>query len=77
MNIYLLTQNHSVGYSTYDSFVWIAETADDAIIQSVDKHYYTKYFNGWVPEQYIKAELIGEANADQKEGELLGSFNAG
>lgn len=93
MNIYLVSQDESCGYDTYDSFVCYAESEDEARVMSPSEHYIWKYdtwnfkyfdgsyepsrFNAWCHPKYVEVKLLGNTNEDVGVSVILASFNAG
>ena len=78
MNLYILTQNESQGYDTYDSVVVAAETEDSARKINPSKWGWDESSDFWCssPEK-VNVRLIGIAVDGVKEGVILSSFNAG
>lgn len=76
MKLYKIIQTVNNNFDTYDSFVVCAENEDKAKL--VHKLCDGKYWDDWVTStDDIIVEYIGEAREGMKEGEILGSFNAG
>lgn len=79
MNIYLVSQNENTGYDTYDSFVCIADTEEEAQNMLPNKYtYWEDPFRGWCssPDK-TSVTFLGIANPYAKVGIILASFNAG
>ena len=81
MNLYLLTQDESTGYDTYDSVVVAAKSEDEARKIHPAEWVGEKWcdFGGvWcrTPES-VTVKLIGKAVKGTKAGVILSSFNAG
>ncbi len=81
MNIYLLTQDVTVGYDTYDSAIVCAESEEEAvkihpngeIWGTVSQWDYT-----WAENpSLVKCRRIGVADKSIEKGVVLASFNAG
>lgn len=85
MNVYLLEQEENEDYDTYDSFVCIAATEDDAIDTCPSgegrSRKWTKpgrRYSTWaVRRESVKCTLIGVAVDGAKPGVVCASFNAG
>lgn len=80
MNLYLLTQDESTGYDTYDSVVVAAKSEDEA-----RKIHPSEWVDGWdnsggdwcsSPES-VTVKMIGKAVKGTQAGVVLSSFNAG
>ena len=80
MNIYLLTQNYTVGYDIYDSCVVVANSAEEAILITPDGEIFDNMYQNWAssPED-VNCTLIGKLlDSHYKPGDvILSSFNAG
>ena len=86
MNLYLLTQNESTGYDTFDSCIVCAETESEAKAIFPDgsengfemQEHLKKLGMSWAscPEN-VRCELIGLAKDAVKKGVIIASFNAG
>ena len=80
MNIYFCSQWENRGYDTYDSFVCVANSEDEA-----RNTLPSPYFDDWSdnPNDWCKSPdkvdvtLLGEANEDQAVGVICSSYNAG
>lgn len=80
MNIYLLTQEESTSWDTFDSVVVAAKTEEDAKSIHPWEGRYTGVWNSgvWASEpESVTAKLIGTAIEGTERGVILGSFNAG
>ena len=75
MNIYLLSQNVSHGYDTFDAMVVAADDVIEAKTLSMEKAYGA---DSWT-DKYgdITAKIVGYAVIGTSKGVLLGSFHAG
>lgn len=80
MNIYLLTQDDTNAYDTYDSSVVCAEDETEAskIHPDDDDNWDAYYSSSWAhkPEN-VKVKYLGRANSKLEKGTILSSFNAG
>jgi hypothetical protein len=78
MNLYLLTQNKTIGYDTYDSCVVISESEEDA--KTIHPHFPNPKWDSlsWCknPSQ-VEVEFIGTAKEGSVRGVVCASFNAG
>lgn len=79
--LWLLTQTKNRGYSTYDSCVVAADTADDAVLIHPSEHVTpnTKWtvHHGWVTNPSdVHAEKLGVTKADRRGTIIITSFNA-
>lgn len=80
MKLYLLKQNENNSYDTYDSCVVCAENEADAKTISPDGGAFeegARWSNWATRKEAITCEEIGEANANQKRGVIIASFNDG
>jgi hypothetical protein len=74
--IYKLTQNENTNYDTYDGFIVVANSEEQAhlIVEGTVSH------REWCEREYVKVEAIAPCMKDVNEFDnpiLLGSFNAG
>ena len=79
MNLYLISQNLSNGYETYDSAVVAAHSASDAAHThpcggSLEEH---SWRYDWAEFDDVRVQLIGVAAEGTKPGVICASFNAG
>ena len=93
MNIYKVSQNKNTGYDTYDSFVIICETEEQARYANPggfyrwhDNAWYFQYSDGrekaendntWCDAKDVEVELVGKAEEGKEIGIICSSFNAG
>lgn len=81
MKLFLLSQNSNNEYDTYDSCVVCAENEKDARTISPDPYHpidENYEYTSWAKtHESISCVEIGEANASEKRGIILASFNAG
>ena len=79
MNIYLLEQNINRGYDTYDSFVCIAKTEEEAknTMPSEELKWGAAYSPWANRPSDVKAIKIGTADSAVTAGIVCSSFNAG
>ncbi len=78
MNLYLISQNESNGYDTYDSAVVAAETN----LKARKTHPIPGLEGSWDLDwsssfQTVDAKFIGKAKKGMKAGVICASFNAG
>lgn len=85
MNIYLVSQDENNNYDTYDSFVVIASSEEEARNLNPDERRFDRNewksysFGGWAssPDK-VTVELIGTALPSANETKvILASYNAG
>lgn len=79
MGIYVLKQDESKGYDTYDSIVVAAESEDEAR-QIMPKEYYNwkDPSDTWARSpNNVQVTFLGIAKDGTKSGVILASFNAG
>jgi hypothetical protein len=83
MNLYLVSQDESKRYATYNSMVVAAESEAAArqIHPNCDEQWgaqWRREYSTWcsTPEK-VKVRYIGKAGADQYEGIICASFSAG
>lgn len=77
MKLWLLTQNDSDGYDTYDSCIVAAKTEQEA--KQITPSEYTKWNSGtWAksPDR-VQVTLLGSATKGTPAGLILSSFTAG
>ena len=82
MNLYLLMQNVTMGYDTYDSVVVAAETEEEARLihpeNWSDNPWNRRYAHSWaISPEDVTVELLGVAVEGIEKGVILSSFNAG
>ena len=80
MKLFLLTQNQNNGYDTYDAYIVVAETINEAVkILPSDLYTWESAHGVWASSpEHVTATYIGEAAHGYKGGEvILASFNAG
>jgi len=81
MNLYLLTQDDSNGYDTYDSVVVCAENEEVAATiypSHCGEEWPKSQYRSWaLTPDLVTVELIGKAHEDILRGVVLASFNAG
>lgn len=86
MNLYRITQEHNLGYDTYDSAIVVAETAEKAKL--IHPAGYAPSEQWWLVEprphslwahpDYVHAAYVGIAAEGLHAGQVLcASFNAG
>lgn len=79
MNIYLVARTDHIGYAEFDAFVCVAETEEDA--KKIHPYGVDRWdSDSWVPfsdRANLAVVFIGIAAANQTEGIILTSFNAG
>lgn len=83
MKVYLISQEETTGYDTYDSMVVYAESEEEA--RDIHPYYHSSYEQPdenieelWtLNKKAIKVEYLGEAKQGSKEGIICSSFNAG
>lgn len=75
MNLYLLSQQVSIDYDTYDACVVAAGTEDEARLILPDK--YATAATSWAAPKDIVVKLIGKAAKGTQSGVILASYNAG
>lgn len=75
--IYLISQNWSNGYDTYDSAVVIAKDEEGA--RNTPPAQYQDFTCGgaWCDPRHVEVELIGMAIEGSEPGVVCASFNAG
>ena len=83
MNLYLITQDVTCGYDTYDSCVVCAASEADARLIHPQERYAVSYGRNWDrhtwadrPDQ-VTAKLLGVADASLHAGVVCASYNAG
>lgn len=84
MKLYLLSQDYIRGFDTYDSILVCAESEEEAkTITPTGDVFIEGYeaglrYGGWANNaSQIRCEEIGTANANQKRGVIIASFNTG
>lgn len=81
MNIYKVSQDINGDYDTYDSFVCVAESEDDARDMHPNGELIGKSSHwDWVSEKdkhLCRVDFIGVASPESTRGVILASFNAG
>ena len=73
MKLYLLKRTDEWGYDEYDSLVYAAESAQDAVDMSLKDDMY----DDWTTQNYIDITFLGFAESNITRGKIIGSFNAG
>lgn len=64
------------GWDSYDAFIVIAKSEQDARTFAGDKH--GTEGNVWIDPRYVKCRVVGTPDSNLTEpGIILGSFNAG
>tara|TARA_R110002020_G_C15830035_1_gene734090 strand:- start:180 stop:419 length:240 start_codon:yes stop_codon:yes gene_type:complete len=79
MNIYLCSQWENRGYDTYDSFVCVANSEDEARSTLPSSYFdWDENPRDWCesPDK-VDVTLLGKANEDQVAGVICSSYNAG
>ncbi len=72
-NIYLVTQSVNRGYDTYDSFVCVAKT-----LQEASKMLPSKYPEEWAKSEEVTVYKVGTNTQSNKQSRIiLASYNAG
>lgn len=81
MNLYLISQNVSNDYDTYDSVIVCAETENDARMIHPDEYDdwdgEDEEFSSWCAAKDVEVKIIGAAANNLKKGVVLASYNAG
>ena len=83
MKLFLVSQNQNQGYDTYDSFVVICNSEDEAknthpSNQPMTDEKWKNKYGVWCEHiNYVKVQYLGEADSSLQKGVVCSSFNAG
>ena len=78
MNLYLCSQSSNTNYDTYDSFVCVAETSEEAMNTTPNAYDFGEQYGTWCDSpDLVTVQYIGVAFKGMKKGIVCASFNTG